>query len=137
MLAHIFNLSIYWMFTVSQCCPQYVVLWRVLYSLKYNLNCWQQVSVCLCLILGSYSAFGYPEGFNKLSLTPLFIISSPFTLSSYLYHSWWGYCMVPELKRRNFIFCPLFGFCGKFWKRWEYQTTWPASWETCMQVRKQ
>ena len=27
--------------------------------------------------------------------------------------------------------------CGKFWKRWEYQTAWPASWETCMQVRKQ
>ena len=27
--------------------------------------------------------------------------------------------------------------CGKFWKRWDYQTTWPASWETCMQVRKQ
>ena len=24
-----------------------------------------------------------------------------------------------------------------FWKRWEYQTTWPASWETYMQVRKQ
>ena len=22
--------------------------------------------------------------------------------------------------------------CGKFWKRWEYQTTWPASWETRM-----
>ena len=26
---------------------------------------------------------------------------------------------------------------GKFWKRWEYQTTWPASWEICRQVRKQ
>ena len=25
----------------------------------------------------------------------------------------------------------------KFWKRWEYQTTWSASWEICMQVRKQ
>ena len=25
----------------------------------------------------------------------------------------------------------------KFWKRWEYQTTWSASWETYMQVRKQ
>ena len=25
---------------------------------------------------------------------------------------------------------------GKFFKRWEYQTTWPASWEICMQVRK-
>ena len=27
--------------------------------------------------------------------------------------------------------------CRKFWKRWEYQTTWSASWEICMQVRKQ
>ena len=27
--------------------------------------------------------------------------------------------------------------CGKFWKRWEYQTTWSASREICMQVRKQ
>ena len=27
--------------------------------------------------------------------------------------------------------------CGKFLKRWEYQTTLPASWEMCMQVRKQ
>ena len=27
--------------------------------------------------------------------------------------------------------------CGKFFKRWEYQTTWPASWDICMQVKKQ
>ena len=26
---------------------------------------------------------------------------------------------------------------GKFLKRWEYQTTLPASWETCMQDKKQ
>ena len=33
---------------------------------------------------------------------------------------------------------------SKLWKilkgfriGWEYQTTWPASWETCMQIRKQ
>ena len=33
---------------------------------------------------------------------------------------------------------------NKLWKilkgfriGWEYQTTWPASWETCMQIRKQ
>ena len=26
---------------------------------------------------------------------------------------------------------------GKFFKKWEYQTTWPASWEICMQVKKQ
>ena len=27
--------------------------------------------------------------------------------------------------------------CEKFLKIWEYQTTWPASWEIYMQVRKQ
>ena len=27
--------------------------------------------------------------------------------------------------------------CGKFFKRWEYQTTWPASGEISMQVKKQ
>ena len=26
---------------------------------------------------------------------------------------------------------------GKFLKKWEYQTTWSASWEICMQVKKQ
>ena len=26
---------------------------------------------------------------------------------------------------------------GKFLERWEYQTTWPATWEICMQVKKQ
>ena len=24
--------------------------------------------------------------------------------------------------------------CGKFWKRWEYQTTWPASWEATVRT---
>ena len=27
--------------------------------------------------------------------------------------------------------------CGKFLKKWEYQTTLPASWEICMQVKEQ
>ena len=27
--------------------------------------------------------------------------------------------------------------CGKLFKRWEYQTTLPASWKICMQVKKQ
>ena len=27
--------------------------------------------------------------------------------------------------------------CGKLFKRWEYQITWPTSWEICMQVKKQ
>ena len=27
--------------------------------------------------------------------------------------------------------------CGTFFKRWEYQTTLPASWEICMKVKKE
>ena len=26
---------------------------------------------------------------------------------------------------------------GNFLKRWEYQTTWPASWEICMHIKNQ
>ena len=38
--------------------------------------------------------------------------------------------------------CRSLWLCGlpqteKFWKRWEFQTTWPASWETYMELRKQ
>ena len=27
--------------------------------------------------------------------------------------------------------------CGNFFNRWKYQATWPASWEICMQIKKQ
>ena len=45
--------------------------------------------------------------------------------------------------RKNIYFC-FIGYAkafsttngGKFFKRWKYQTTWPASWEICIQVRK-
>ena len=55
-------------------------------------------------------------------------------------------CWVIEKARefqKNIYFCFIdyakaFDYVdGKLWKRWEYLTTWPASWETCMQVRKQ
>ena len=44
--------------------------------------------------------------------------------------------------QKNIYFCFILTVwittnCGKFLKRWEYQTTWPASWEICMQVRRQ
>jgi len=49
--------------------------------------------------------------------------------------------------QKNIYFC-FFWLCqslwlcrsqqtGKFWKRWEYQTPSPASWEICMQVKEQ
>ena len=52
-----------------------------------------------------------------------------------------------ESYRKNIYFCFIdyakaFDCAGhnKMWKipkTWEYHTTWPASWETCIQVRKQ
>ena len=56
-----------------------------------------------------------------------------------------GSSIKQESSRKNIYFCFtdyakafvwITSNCGKFWKRWEYQTTWPASWEICMQVRK-
>ena len=41
------------------------------------------------------------------------------------------------LGRRFNLWATREAHCGKFWKKWECQTTWPASWEICMQVRKQ
>ena len=52
-----------------------------------------------------------------------------------------------ENSRKNFYFCFIehakafelvdHNKYGKFLKRWEYQIILPASWETCMQVKKQ
>ena len=53
-----------------------------------------------------------PESSRKASISTLFIMPKPLTVWITIN-------------------------CGKFWKRWEYQTTWSASWETYMQVRKQ
>ena len=56
-----------------------------------------------------------------------------------------GLSKKPEFQK-NIYFCFIdyakaFGWittnCWKFWKRWEYQTTWHVSWEICVQVRKQ
>ena len=58
-------------------------------------------------------------------------------------------CWITEKAReiqRNILFCFIDcvkafdcvdHHCGKFLKRWECQTTLPASWENCMQVKKQ
>ena len=45
------------------------------------------------------------------------------------------FCFINYAKALDFVWITI--NCGKYWKRWEYQTTCPASWEICMQVRKQ
>ena len=52
-----------------------------------------------------------------------------------------------ESSRKNIYFCFIdyakslgcvdHNQCGKLLKRWEHKTTWPASWDLCMQVKKQ
>ena len=74
-----------------------------------------------------------------------------FEKSLVIYHAIYFYVNIgsskrQERSRKNIYFCFIdyakaFVWitinCGKFWKRWKYQTTWPASWETYTQVRKQ
>ena len=52
------------------------------------------------------------EGSRKTSTSALFTMPKPLTV-----------CITTN--------------CGKFWKRWEYQIIWPASWDICIQVKKQ
>ena len=45
-----------------------------------------------------------------------------------------SFCFIDYTKAFD---CVYHNICGKFWKRWEYQTTLPACWEVCIQVKKQ
>ena len=56
-----------------------------------------------------------------------------FQKSSWIFQGMHGHIMSFQDQERQMDHNKLW----KIWKRWEYQTTWPASWETCMQVRKQ
>ena len=58
----------------------------------------------------------------------LWIIEKPREFQKNIY-----FCFIDYAKAFDWITTN----CGKFFKRWEYQTTWPASWKIRMQVRKQ
>ena len=45
------------------------------------------------------------------------------------------FCFIDYAKAFDYVWITI--NWGKFWKTWEYQTTWPISWEICMVVRKQ
>ena len=57
------------------------------------------------------------------------VIEKAREIHKYIYFFFTGYTKA--------FYCVDHPNCGKFWKRWEYQTTWSASWEICMQVKKQ
>ena len=53
----------------------------------------------------------------------------------HLFGNWIRVCYILTMPKLLTVWISI--NCRKFWKRWEYQTTWPASWETYIQVRKQ
>ena len=57
------------------------------------------------------------------------IIEKPIELQKNIY-----FCFIDYAKAFD---CVITTNHGKFFKRWEYQTTLPAFWEICMQVKKQ
>ena len=63
-------------------------------------------------LLTSIGSLKQQESSRKTSTSALFTTPKPLTV-----------CGTPQT--------------GKFWKRWEYQNTWPAPWEICKQVKKQ
>ena len=65
---------------------------------------------------------------NKLSTSAGFEKAREFQKNSY-------FCFIDYAKAFDCVWITI--NCGKFWKRWEHQTTWLASWEICMQVKKQ
>ena len=54
-----------------------------------------------------------------------------------IYFCFTDYVKAFDCVDHNKMSAPYAENCGKFFKRWEHQITWPASWETCMQVKKQ
>ena len=47
------------------------------------------------------------------------------------------FCFIDYTKAFDYVDLWITANCGKFFKRWEYQTTLPAYWEICMQAKKQ
>ena len=109
------------------CTCQYLLL-STLKSYSYPSGCevgsWGLV-VLICISLGTNDTehfFHIPIGHWLFSLQNYLFKSFAHFVIVFFVFLWWAVITIN---------------CGKFWNRWEYQTTWPASWEICMQVMKQ
>ena len=66
---------------------------------------------------------------------PAELLGKPYTLSSIYLLNFYIYFALLTMPKLLTVWITT--NCGKFLERWEYQKTWPASWEICMQVRKE
>ena len=85
-------------------------------------------------VMYQFSMCFWVEAFYSLGLVPLAFLTSP---------SWKKQESSRKTSTSALLTMPkpltlwITTNCGKFLNRSEYQTTWSASWETCMQVKKQ
>ena len=90
--------------------PGFNSTWPVNFQmLKLDLKKVEEPEIKLPTSIGSLKK---PESSRKISISALLTMPKPLTLR-------------------------ITTNCGTFWKRWEYQTTWPAFWEICRQAKKQ
>ena len=90
--------------------PGFISMWTVNFLMfRLDLEKAEEPEIKLSTSIGSSKK---QEGSRKTSISVLLIMPKPSTV--------W-----------------ITTNCGKFFKRWEYQNTWPASWEICMHVKKQ
>ena len=130
------------------------LLWKQCQTLFFWAPKSLQMVIAAMKLKGRMKELALKSKFSKIGF------NSTWTMNSQLFKLDFKKAEEPEIKlptstgslkkqeslRKNIYFC-FIGYvktfvwitinCGKFWKRREYQTTWPASWETCMQVRKQ
>ena len=69
-----------------------------------------------------------------------FLTAAAATLGSRAQVRWCGHSVAPTsalLTLLTPVSVRIATDCGEFLKRWEHRATWPASWELCMQLRKQ
>ena len=82
-----------------------------------------------CELADIQAGFGKGRWIRDQIANICWIIEKPRQFQKNIY-----FCFIDYAKAFD---CVDHNICGKFWKRWEYQTTLPSSWEICMQVNKQ
>ena len=109
-LSHICTHLTCWQSNAQNSLPGFNSMWTVNFQMfKLDLEKAEEPEIKLPTSVGSSKK---QESSRKMSISALLTTPKPLTL-------WFT---------KN---------CGKFWKSWGYQTTLPASWEICMQVKKQ
>ena len=102
---------------------------------------------------GSIPGLGRSPGEGNGNPLQNYCLENPMDRGAMVGYSPWGLRVGHDWATSLFLSLSLFPFalltmpktlavwitihCGKFWRRWEYQTAWWASWEICIQVRKQ